>query len=477
METTDDKHSEKMDLESGMSVGNESRCVRGNSDSDDNFLETFQFSNDKEITNICEETYASKMMEDTNLARKSGSFCDITLLVGPDKFPIQAHRLVLSCASNYFKVMFASNLKEASQTEVELPKTEVSVMESLIEFAYTGRLDITNQNVEQIIRGADFFGMSKLLEKCVQYIVERIDYNNCVEVLALAEHLSKNDLKMAAKKYFIDNFDEVSSKNLDIFTLSTSLVLEIIADNSAAIHSNQSQNEERLLQFGWNHLHTRSDEDWQAFIPKLLNAVHLPQVTVKFLCNLKHKVRSIREAKELVTKAELKKNSKYMATATVPKIDMELGWCMKRFQKSARLSVTCHDLKNPSVWFGEPAFIKGMVWYIKANINTISRNHYLACYIFTLQDQGPVSITSRCKVLMDYSDYSDTAKEQRTVKDEQKIESKQICYESQKKGWGYEWPYLKDFPLDSSYHDKDRDSCKIEVVFAVENITYEKAKA
>ena len=466
METADDKQSDKMNLDSGMSAGIEGRS----SDSGDNFLETFKFSNDKQITNICEATHAGKILEDTNQARKSGSYCDITLLVGEDKYPIQAHRLVLSCASNYFEVMFASNLKEASQTEIELPRTEVFVMESLIKFAYTGQLDITNQNIEQITRGADFFGMPKLLEKCVQYIIQRIDYNNCVEVLALADHLSKDNLKQPAKKYFIDNFEGISTKSLDIFALSTPLVLEIIADNSVAIHGDPSENEERLLQFGWNHLQTRSDEDWSACIPKLLNAVHLPQVTDNFLCNLKHKVEKIYDAKTLVEKAESKKSelSKYRATVMAPKIDVELEWCMKRFQKSARLSVTCHDMKNSSVWFGEPVFIQGMAWCIKANMRaTINSNHqYLACYITTLHDIPSVSITSSCNVILD-------SKDRRRLINENDIKSKEIYYDSEKKGWGYAWPQLWDLSYNSSWYNNATNSCKIEAVLTIENITFE----
>ncbi len=212
-----------------------------------------------------------------DLARKNGSFCDITLLIGPEKHPIKAHKVFLSLDSDYFKAMFTTNLKEGSQSEIELPT-----------------IDIT--------RAANLFCMSKLLENCIAHIQERIGYTNCIEILEFAEQISNIKLKNCAKDYFIQNFDEVSSTSLDIMNMTPSLLLEIIGDKTS-IDGDPSRNEEKLFHIGFTNLQMKSDVVYETLLPQLLKLVRLPLVNSKPLYVLKNKVKNIQEANLLVEKA------------------------------------------------------------------------------------------------------------------------------------------------------------------------------
>ncbi len=103
--------------------------------------------------------------------RQTGSQCDITLIVGPDKCKIKAHRVVLASAFDYFCAMFHSSMKEAYQSEVELPSSDAKTMASLVNFAYTEDIQLNNSNVEKTAIEANFFGMTKVLEICEAYRV------------------------------------------------------------------------------------------------------------------------------------------------------------------------------------------------------------------------------------------------------------------------------------------------------------------
>ncbi len=376
----------------------------------------FGESDDITTTDISDKCHVSKLATNLNEARRKGSFCDITLLVGAEKYPIKAHRLVLSSALKYFRAMLTTGLKEASQSEVELPKADAHTMEYIIDFAYTGNIKLNNHNIEQVTSAANFFGVSRLLEKCVDYIKKKIDNTNCIEILEFAEHTSIYALKDSTMKYITENAGEIVSKNLEMIDMSTSLLLEIIGNAATSIHEDPAQNEERLFQMAWNVLHSRTNEEWTRFLPKLLKAVHLPQASDHFLSEIARKVEDSKEARSLIEEAKLEKLEIAMihkATSVEPEINENVIWRMARFKKSGKLSVTCHGLKEglQGDWYGAPAFISGKAWCLRVGTETRhqlsgpQRNRQrvmvkcLAAYLHCLSDLHDQTVKFNCSLL------------------------------------------------------------------------------
>ncbi len=64
-------------------------------------LQTFAGSTD--MTDIYEAKVANKLALDAEESRQNGYFCDVTLLIGPEKQQIRAHRLILAAGSQYFR--------------------------------------------------------------------------------------------------------------------------------------------------------------------------------------------------------------------------------------------------------------------------------------------------------------------------------------------------------------------------------------
>ncbi len=337
-------------------------------------LQSFKHLGNQTNTDILDDTFAGNLIDNLDLARKNDLFSDITLLIGPEKHSIKAHRIVLSSASEYFRVMFTNNFKEGSQPEVDLPKTDVFTIEALMEFAYTGKVSVTHENIERITKAANFFGMTKLVEKCVGVITQGINEHNAVEILEFADHISNEGLKECAKMYFIKNLEKISKKNLDIMDMSPSLLLEIITNDAAAIDQDPTENEERLFQMGWNNLQSKSDEVWKEYVPKLLRAVHLPLVSESFLQDLSRKVEDHVEARELVEEAKLQKRTISDGTSKMTwRMDETLRWGMQRFHGIGKVSVTCNNMingSNCSEWYSRPVFVQGVTFCLWARIET-----------------------------------------------------------------------------------------------------------
>ena len=443
-------------------------------------LQGFKHSDDKKVTNMMEGNQITQMIQDIDDARKIGLFCDITLLVGQERHPIKAHRLVLCSASDYFKAMFTTDLKERSQNEVELPMTDLSTMQSLLDFAYTSKIKVTDKNIEQITSAANFYSMPKLLKMCVNYMEERIDTSNSIEILEFAEHISSNDLKVFAKNYIIQNFDAIATRNLDIMEMSPSLLLDIIANNETSLCCGPTENEERLFQIGWNNLHSKSDNVWNTLIPTLLKAVHLPQVTDEFLKSITRKVSNHEEAMALIAEAKIKKSAikEYKSTKEMPIIDDNLQWCMKRSGRQGRISVRCENVKNKacgsdrSKSYGEPALIGGVMWCLYTDVRN-PRNcapdteRFLSCFVQCLDDLQSKSVMVHCKMEMIITGKQKGNKTNHTKEYVNKIFDKNM---GKGKDWG--WPQFIEFEnVLEKYHDVKSDSCVITADLTVEPVS------
>ena len=421
------------------------------------FLRSFAYFDDKGTTDISDDAYG-QLAHDANVARKSGSFCDITLSVDPEKLQIKGHRLVLASAFDYFRAMLNSNLKEGSQSEVELPKTDAKTMESLIDFAYTGKMKLTNGNIERIATAANFFGMSRLLEKCVNYIIEKINKSNCIEILEFSDQISNATLKDFTMIYITKHIEMIAAKNLDTIKMSTSLLIEIIGNDATSIHADPVENEERLFLIGWNNLHSKSDEEWATSLSKFLKAVHLPLVSESFLCDVASKIENSQEGSALIEEAKLRKQAieSYKATPMQPKVSDDIKWGMERFQTSGKVFVTCHGLKEESSvsWYGIPVFIAGKVFCLHATNKTCTDDgppvKFLSVYIYCLSDLS--------SMIVELKDNFETVDPQ--GKKSHFIGNGTSKFGEKNVSWGY-GKYMKLQDVFKDYHDQENDTCTI----------------
>ena len=431
-----------------------------NANSWEEILQTLKYSKDEKVTKIYCGSHKSRLVRYIDSDRKHGLFCDITLLIGPRKHPIRAHRLVLSSASEYFKTLFTTNLKEGSQPEIELPKTEVSVMELLLDYVYIGELDVTDENIEKIVRAANYFGMLDLYDKCAQYIKTRINNRNSTEILEFAEHMGNNDLKEFAKQYTIQNFEAISSRNLHLMGMTTSLLIEIIGDNAMTIHTDATENEERLFQLGWNHLQAKSEDVLKTYLPRLLKAVHLPQVSDEFLLDIEHCIEDhtdaiavLRDARSMKYRVEHEESAKER-----PKLDDDQKWRSARYGESGKLSFECRKLtvrpkESPPVkQYSDPVLIGGKFWCIYTDVYSGSySSKYMSCFLTCLSDLGTTPIKCSCRVKI--AGYDDQFNEQ-TV---------------HKMNWEKGWESLANFDslTSSQNYDKEKDSCLLNAYITV----------
>lgn len=91
--------------------------------------------------------YAQKMLTNLYMLQQNSRFCDVEIRVGTRKF--SAHRAVLSASSAYFEAMFRPELglNEGKQRFVVLHSVHPAVLKMILDFIYTGRIDINQVSV------------------------------------------------------------------------------------------------------------------------------------------------------------------------------------------------------------------------------------------------------------------------------------------------------------------------------------------
>jgi len=139
----------------------------------------------------------------------SGYFCDVILRGScAGQKSIKAHRLILASNSEYFKAMFTHNMIESYTEEILIEAAPHEILSQIIDFCYTGTVEVDKYNVEQLMYTANFFGMTHIEFKCSQYLHNCLNQSNVWSVLSLAQELSINTLTRHAIRYALTNFDD-----------------------------------------------------------------------------------------------------------------------------------------------------------------------------------------------------------------------------------------------------------------------------
>ncbi|KAL9950815.1 hypothetical protein ACROYT_G043377, partial [Oculina patagonica] len=90
-------------------------------------------------------SFCVELTKRLNMQRKQDYLCDVTLVTKDEK-EFKAHRNVLSAASPFFHKLLQSDMKENREGIARFEEISGSVMEDVLEFIYTGSVEITQEN-------------------------------------------------------------------------------------------------------------------------------------------------------------------------------------------------------------------------------------------------------------------------------------------------------------------------------------------
>ncbi|XP_013912438.1 PREDICTED: kelch-like protein 5, partial [Thamnophis sirtalis] len=241
--------------------------------------------------NHAEQTF--KKME--NYLRHK-QLCDVVLVAGDRRIP--AHRLVLSSVSDYFAAMFTNDVREARQEEIKMEGVEPNALWALVQYAYTGRLELKEDNIECLLSTACILQLSQVVEACCKFLMKQLHPSNCLGIRSFADAQGCTDLHKVAHNYTMEHFMEVI-RNQEFLLLPATEIAKLLASDDMNIPSEETILN-ALLTWVQHDLEQRKKD-----LSKLLAYIRLPLLAPQFLADMENNVlfRDDIECQKLIMEA------------------------------------------------------------------------------------------------------------------------------------------------------------------------------
>lgn len=206
----------------------------------------------KSIMGSQEASFCAKVMKSLNDFRKEETLCDVTLSVQGTTFP--AHRNVLSANSEFFKALFANEMKEKAENTVHMEEFEPHVMEQLLTYMYGGGINIKKDNALDLAIGADFLFLTELKQKACEFLISDLNSDNCLFLLYMAEKYNVRELRDSAQKHILENYVPVAASS-GFVTLTIEQLLAIVSSDDLV--AREEKIFESVVKWTKNSLETR----------------------------------------------------------------------------------------------------------------------------------------------------------------------------------------------------------------------------
>ncbi|XP_031571959.1 kelch-like protein 12 [Actinia tenebrosa] len=250
-------------------------------------------------TTFSEENHDRFIFKRLGQMRYHSVLTDVILNVEGRQFP--AHKNVLAASSDYFMAMFSGHMAIASNT-VDVHEISAGAMELLLDYVYTGFLEINEDNVEDIFCGSCLLLLDSVTQACCRFIQERLTLDNCWGIRTLADKFDCRDMLNNVNKFIEESFTKIVEA--DEYLLLPRQEIAKLLDDDAIVVPNEEVVFEALMKWMNHDLENR-----KADFPYLLQKVRLPQVKPEYFETFiarNELVKEIPEANEIIADAREK---------------------------------------------------------------------------------------------------------------------------------------------------------------------------
>ncbi|XP_042289209.1 kelch-like protein 5 isoform X4 [Thunnus maccoyii] len=208
---------------------------------------------------------------------RTRQLCDVTLVAGERRIP--AHRLVLSSVSDYFAAMFTSDVREAKQDEVKMEGVDPDALWVLVQYAYTGRLELREDTIESLLSASCLLQLSSVVQACCSFLMKQLHPSNCLGIRSYADAQGCHDLQTAAHAYTMEHFLEVVGGQ-EFLLLPVEEMERLLTSDDINVPDEETV-VTSLLTWVRHDASTR-----QRHLPLLLGHIRLPLLQPQFLADL-----------------------------------------------------------------------------------------------------------------------------------------------------------------------------------------------
>ena len=164
------------------------------------------------ISEAEQSSFCVELMKRLNMQRQQSYFCNITI-VAKEGNEFKAHRNVLSAASPFFSKLLQSEMKEREEGVFRLEEISKSILSDVLEFIYTGNVEINEKNAGDLIIAADYLLLESLKIISGRFLEKQMSSYNCISTIHFAEKYRCEELVLRSTKFIQDNFTSVAKSD------------------------------------------------------------------------------------------------------------------------------------------------------------------------------------------------------------------------------------------------------------------------
>lgn len=180
----------------------------------------------------------------------SAVYCDLTFIIGCERFA--CHRIILASSSPYFQALLTHRFKENDLNSIELRDIEPRIFSILLHYIYSGKIEIDNNNVQDILIASDMLQLDEVVQFCCHYLSISLNETNVIDTWKIADELECISLRENAEDYVLTHFCNLIQLDL-IKDIPHKLFIKIIANDDLIIDNEQQVLEAILTWYINNH--------------------------------------------------------------------------------------------------------------------------------------------------------------------------------------------------------------------------------
>ncbi|XP_039657323.1 kelch-like protein 10 [Perca fluviatilis] len=163
-----------------------------------------------------------------NQLRLEQELCDAVIKVDNVEFP--THKIILCNCSPYFKALF-THWSTPDSRVFDIPNVSPDMMKLIIEFAYTGFVPVTQNNIQELFIAADRFNVMGIIQACCDLLEKQLTPQNCIGIWWFTDIYYTPELNHKTFLYMLNHFEEIAATSEEFLQLSAQELAKIIAND------------------------------------------------------------------------------------------------------------------------------------------------------------------------------------------------------------------------------------------------------
>lgn len=230
-----------------------------------------------ETTEFNDGLHAGVVLANLSGFRDRKFMCDVEIEVDGQVF--LAHGYVLAAAIPYFHSMFASDMMEAHQKRIVIKDLPVSAFKELLNYAYTSKIRINGDNVQQLLYAASILQMDAVCGACQKFLTQYLTTSNCLSIRHFAEQHNCVSLMSSVDEFTMEHFPELRLLH-EFLQIPSNHLIDLLKSSDLMVN-NEIEVFETVMQWVEENVVER-----KKLLPELLNLVRLPELPAAFLLDV-----------------------------------------------------------------------------------------------------------------------------------------------------------------------------------------------